>query len=90
MVSQGQACLSTLQVNRSGSSSTRRCFVCVSDMVHPRRWRSPDVVVYEDFARDPSPTIEHLAGVPAPDAPLLRQSGARSLEWTTRYLEDAA
>ena len=54
------------------------------------RGRNPDVVVYEDFARDPSPTIEHLAGVPAPDAPLKRQSGSRSTSWAARYLEDAA
>jgi LPS sulfotransferase NodH len=54
------------------------------------RRRSPDVVVYEDFARDPSPTIEHLTGVAAPDAPLLRQSGTRSREWTSRYLAEAA
>jgi trehalose 2-sulfotransferase len=54
------------------------------------RGRSPDVVVYEDFARDPSPTIEVLAGVPAPDAPLLRQSGSRSRDWASRYLAEAA
>jgi trehalose 2-sulfotransferase len=54
------------------------------------RRRSPDVVVYEDFARDPAPTIEILAGVPAPDAPLRRQSGAWTSTWAERYLKEAA
>jgi LPS sulfotransferase NodH len=54
------------------------------------RGRSPDVVVYEDFARDPGPTIEILAGVPAPAAPLLRQSGSRSSAWAARFLAEAA
>ncbi len=54
------------------------------------RRREPDVVVYEDFARDPSPTIEHLAGVPAPDAPLKRQSGSRSSSWAARFASEAA
>ncbi len=47
--------------------------------------RGADVVVYEDFARDPSPTIEILAGVPAPPPPIRRQSGPRSNGWTLRY-----
>jgi LPS sulfotransferase NodH len=51
---------------------------------------SPDVVVYEDFARDPEPTIEVLAGVKAPPAPLRRQSGTRSSAWAERYLSEAA
>jgi LPS sulfotransferase NodH len=61
-----------------------------------RRWtewlagRDPDVVVYEDFARDPGPTIEHLAGVPAPAPPLRRQSGTRSTAWAQRFLSEAA
>jgi LPS sulfotransferase NodH len=54
------------------------------------RGRDPDVVVYEDFARDPSPTVEVLTGVPAPAAPLRRQSGSRSSEWATRFLSEAA
>jgi LPS sulfotransferase NodH len=54
------------------------------------RARDPDVVVYEDFARDPSPTIEILAGVPAPAAPLRRQSGSRSSAWAARYLSEEA
>ena len=52
--------------------------------------RDPDVVVYEDFARDPSPVVEALTGVPAPDAPLRRQSGERSRTWASRYLNEAA
>ena len=47
--------------------------------------RGADVVVYEDFARDPSPTIEILAGVAAPPPPIRRQSGPRSNGWTLRY-----
>jgi LPS sulfotransferase NodH len=54
------------------------------------RGRSPDVVVYEDFARDPAPTIEILAGGPVPAAPLRRQSGPRSSAWAARYLSEAA
>jgi LPS sulfotransferase NodH len=54
------------------------------------RHRSPDVVVYEDFARDPAPTIEILAGVRSPPAPLKRQSGSRSSAWAARFLEEAA
>ena len=52
--------------------------------------RDPDVVVYEDFARDPSPTIDVLAGVPAPGAPLLRQSGERSRAWAARFAQEEA
>ena len=52
--------------------------------------RDPDVVVYEDFVRDPSPTIEILAGVPAPAAPLKRQSGSRSSSWAARYASEVA
>ena len=47
--------------------------------------RDPDVVVYEDFARDPSPTIAALTGVPAPPAPLKRQANGRSAAWIERY-----
>ena len=54
------------------------------------RRREPDVVVYEDFARDPGPTIEILAGVPAPDAPLQRQSGSRASAWAERFVAEAA
>jgi LPS sulfotransferase NodH len=54
------------------------------------RGRSPDVVVYEDFARDPGPTIEILAGVKAPPSPLLRQSGSRSSAWAARFASEAA
>ncbi len=54
------------------------------------RGRSPDVVVYEDFARDPGPTIEILAGVKAPPSPLLRQSGSRSSAWAARFAQEAA
>ena len=43
------------------------------------RGRDPDVVVYEDFARDPAPTIAVARRGPgARAAPLRRQSGARS------------
>lgn len=52
--------------------------------------RDPDVVVYEDFVRDPSPTIEALTGVPAPPPAMRRQSGTRSAEWTARYIGEAA
>jgi LPS sulfotransferase NodH len=51
------------------------------------RGRDPDVVVYEDFARDPGPVIEVLAGVPASAPPLKRQSGSRSSEWASRFAE---
>jgi LPS sulfotransferase NodH len=54
------------------------------------RGREPDVVVYEDFARDPGPTISILAGVPAPAAPLRRQAGSRSAEWASRFVAEAA
>jgi trehalose 2-sulfotransferase len=54
------------------------------------RGREPDVVVYEDFARDPGPTISILAGVPAPAAPLRRQAGSRSAEWASRFASEAA
>jgi LPS sulfotransferase NodH len=54
------------------------------------RGRSPDVVVYEDFARDPAPTIEILAGAPVAPAPLRRQSGSRSSAWAARYASEAA
>lgn len=54
------------------------------------RGREPDVVVYEDFARDPGPTISILAGVPAPAPPLKRQSGSRSSEWVSRFAAEAA
>jgi LPS sulfotransferase NodH len=54
------------------------------------RGRDPDVVVYEDFARDPAPTISILAGVPAPPAPLQRQSGSRSRDWAARFASEAA
>ena len=54
------------------------------------RGRSPDVVVYEDFARDPGPTIEVLTGAPAPPSPLLRQSGTRSSDWVERFASEAA
>jgi LPS sulfotransferase NodH len=54
------------------------------------RGREPDVVVYEDFARDPGPTIAILAGVPAPASPLQRQSGSLSREWVSRFVEEAA
>jgi LPS sulfotransferase NodH len=49
------------------------------------RGREPDVVVYEDFARDPGPTIEILAGVPAYAPSLERQSGSLSSEWVSRF-----
>ena len=54
------------------------------------RGRSPDVVVYEDFARDPGPTISVLADAPAPPSPLLRQSGSRSSAWAARYAAEVA
>ena len=57
---------------------------------HWLRRREPDVVVYEDFARDPGPTIEILAGVPAPAAPLKRQSGSRSSSWAARFASEAS
>lgn len=47
--------------------------------------RDPDVVVYEDFVRDPSPTIEALTGVRASPAPLKRQANGRSAAWIARY-----
>src|SRR3954447_1861967 len=47
--------------------------------------RSPDVVVYEEFARDRGPTIEALAGVPAPPPPLRRQTGTHTRAWVDRY-----
>lgn len=47
--------------------------------------RDPDVVVYEDFARDPSPTIAALTGAPAPPPPLKRQANGRSAAWIARY-----
>jgi LPS sulfotransferase NodH len=54
------------------------------------RGRDPDVVVYEDFARDPGPTIEILAGVPASAPPLQRQAGALSSQWVSRFASEAA
>jgi LPS sulfotransferase NodH len=52
--------------------------------------RAPDVVVYEDFVRDPSPVVEALTGVPAPPLPLRRQSGSVSSEWIERYAHEHA
>jgi LPS sulfotransferase NodH len=52
--------------------------------------RDPDVVVFEDFVRDPEPLISALTGVPAPPAPLQRQSGSRSHEWAARFVKEAA
>src|SRR3954447_6993065 len=52
--------------------------------------RDADVVVYEDFARDPAPVIEAFTGVSAFAPPLKRQSGARSREWASRYLGEVA
>ena len=52
--------------------------------------RDPDVVVYEDFVRDPSPTIEALTGAPAPPAPLKRQANGRSTAWIARYRAEQA
>jgi LPS sulfotransferase NodH len=54
------------------------------------RRRDPDVVVYEDFIRDPGPTISVLAGVPAPAPPLQRQAGSLSSEWVSRFVSEAA
>jgi trehalose 2-sulfotransferase len=52
--------------------------------------RNPDVVVYEDFERDPSPTIEALAGVPASPPPMKRQANGRSAAWIARYHAEQA
>jgi len=52
--------------------------------------RDPDVVVYEDFARDPAPVIEVFTGVAAIAPPMKRQSGARSADWASRFLAEAA
>jgi LPS sulfotransferase NodH len=52
--------------------------------------RYHEIVVYEDFARDPSPVIEALTGVAAPVTPLERQAGSRSDDWASRYLKEAA
>ena len=83
------------QAWRSGDAPAARAGLLVRGDQAPRRrgsregergwteWlrrRDPDVVVYEDFARDPAPTIEILAGVPAPAAPLKRQSGSRGVD----------
>jgi LPS sulfotransferase NodH len=54
------------------------------------RGRHPDVVVYEDFARDPAPTIDVLAGVPASPPPMVRQSGSLSSQWISRFASEAA
>jgi LPS sulfotransferase NodH len=47
--------------------------------------RDPDVVVYEDFVRDPSPVVEAIAGVPASAPPLKRQANHRSAAWIERF-----
>lgn len=52
--------------------------------------RDPDVVVYEDFVRDPSPTITALAGVPAPPPPIKRQADGRSKAWIARFHAEQA
>ena len=52
--------------------------------------RDPDVVVFEDFVRDPAPVVEAFTGIAAIAPPMKRQSGARSSEWASRFLAEAA
>ena len=54
--------------------------------------REPDVVVYEDFARDPGADDRDPApGVPAPAAPLKRAVRARGASsWAARFVAEAA